>query len=177
ARFVASQEPQRIAIARRRKRLPGKGDARQQGHAGVGVQDRDGESTGADMNPELERQGSNRIRGGHPGSDPGWAGRGVSRWRRTQTRWDDVLLDLVAAPTLASPTRLALLAFVVRWCGWWGRRSRGPRRLGARLVSYVDQQRGHVLAVLSRLSERGTTAARSDPLAPQADRDIVGLGV
>ena len=52
-----------------------------------------------------------------------------------------------------------------------------PRHLLARLVAHRDEQRGHVLAVLAGLLERGAGAVGSDAFTTEANGHLVGIGI
>src|SRR5947207_4721068 len=169
----AREQPESVPIDGGCERLPSERDARQKWHWRVDVEHGYGESTLANMHPELEIQAANCALGSEPCADPGGACAGIG-CGNAESRRRGQLLNLNAPSSITPPTGLTV-GGVLRQRG----RSvvRPPRKLRARLIAHGNQQGRHMLAMLPRFLESRAGAHRSNAFAAEFDRGLVGLGI
>jgi len=168
--------------------------ARQHRRAIVDVEHRDGEAALAHMHPEFQIQGAARALRRKPGADASRPSAHVGGRRdvvsatatattAAATAGRDLHRCLLAAASasVAAPPALARVAAAVGAVRDRLRRlllSRfATRQVSARAVSYGDEQRGHMLAVLVRFLKRRAGAVGGDAFAAQPYRHLVRLRI
>src|SRR5260221_7701353 len=126
------------------------------------------------MNPELEAQPSNGAFQREPGPDPGGSRASVGR-RHGDTGWRGELLNLRSPAAIAAAAGLAVDRR--RSHRLQRRMLLAPGKLRAGLVSYRDEERCDVLAVLAGLLEGRARTVRRDAFPAELDGRLVGLRV